>query len=137
MDYENQMKTRILATLHSIVDVWELEWVEISAQPSQGTVRLMQTGSFLTLLKIEYEFRAEHFRLLVYRDDKHIAGQCNIDYDDGIAIEQILAQFRALSPDTHAASSQTPSLSPAAHIPASHPNRLQALILSAGKSLPF
>ena len=64
----NQMQERILWTLHSIVDGWELEWVEIVNSPSQGTVRVMQAGEFRTLLKIEYEFYPERCRLLVYRD---------------------------------------------------------------------
>jgi len=99
MNYTNQMQDKILSAMRSIVDAWELEWVEVLGGPFQGTIRLMQAGGFRTLLKIEYEFQPERYRLLVYRDGKHIFGRCNIDYDDGLVIEQMLAQFRRLSPD--------------------------------------
>src|SRR5258705_1659791 len=100
MNSVNQMQDRILLALHSIVDAWELEWVEILGGPFAGTVRLMQAGGFRTLLKIEYEFQPERYRLLVYRDGQHLFGRCNMDYDNEVLIEQILAQFRRLSPQT-------------------------------------
>jgi hypothetical protein len=109
MNNVNQMQDKILSTLHSIVDGWELEWVEILGGPFQGTVRLMQAGGFRTLLKIEYEFQPERYRLLVYREGKHVFGRCNIDYDDGMVIEQILEQFRRLSADTLVDTPQTAS----------------------------
>jgi len=96
MNYVNQMQDKILTALRSIVDAWELEWVEILVGPFQGTIRLMQPGGFRTLLKIEYEFQPERYRLLVYRDGKHIVGRCNMDYDDGMLIEQVLEQFRCV-----------------------------------------
>src|SRR6266436_2323557 len=99
MNAVNQMQNKILSALRGIVDVWELEWVEVLGGECQGTVRLMQAGGFRTLLKIEYDFQPERYQLLVYRDGKHIFGRCNISYDDGALIEQILAQFRRLSPD--------------------------------------
>jgi len=99
MNHVNQMQDKILSAMRSIVSAWELEWVEILGGPFQGMIRLMQAGGFRTLLKIEYEFQPERYRLLVYRDGKHVFGRCNIDYDDGLLIEQILAQFRRLSPD--------------------------------------
>src|SRR5882672_5260651 len=95
----NQMQDKILSAVRSIVATWELEWVEILPGACQGTIRLTQAGGFRTLLKIEYEFRPERYQLLVYRDGKHAFGRCNIDYDDSAVIEQILAQFRRLSPD--------------------------------------
>src|SRR4051812_49066709 len=101
MDYLNEMHDRVLSALQSIVDGWKLEWVQIVSGPFQGTVRLLQSGQFQTLLKIEYEFQAERFRLLIYRDGKHISGRCNIDYDDGGVIEQIMTQFKRLRPDFH------------------------------------
>jgi hypothetical protein len=100
MNHVNQMQDKILSALRSIVDAWELEWVEILGGPFQGTIRLMQVGGFRTLLKIEYEFRPERYQLLVYREGRHIFGRCNIDYDDGILIEQILTQFRSFSADS-------------------------------------
>ena len=109
MNHMNQMQDRILSALHSIVDAWELEWVEILGGPFQGTVRLMQAGGFRTLLKIEYEFQPERYRLLVYREGKHVFGRCNIDYDEGMVIEQILEQFRRLSSDTLVDTPQTAS----------------------------
>jgi hypothetical protein len=97
MNYVNQMQDKIVSALHSIVEAWELEWVEIFGGPAAGTVRVMQHGGFRTLLKIEYEFQPERYRLLIYRDGRHILGRCNIDYDDGLLIEEILAEFRNLS----------------------------------------
>ena len=88
---------RVRYAFHKAVII--LRKVEILGGPFQGTIRLMQAGGFRTLLKIEYEFQPERYRLLVYRDGKHIFGRCNIDYDDGLVIEQMLAQFRRLSPD--------------------------------------
>ncbi|HEY1338728.1 MAG TPA: hypothetical protein VGF59_14530 [Bryobacteraceae bacterium] len=95
MNSMNQMQQKLLWALRSIVDTWELQWIEIPHSSSAGTVRLMRPESFRTLLKFEYEFEPERFRLLIYRDGRHIAGRCNIDYDNGDAIEQILAEFRA------------------------------------------
>jgi len=118
MNNVNQMQDKILSTLHSIVDAWELEWVEILGGPGQGTIRLMQAGGFRTLLKIEYEFRPERYQLLVYRDGKHIFGRCNINYDDGILIEQILEQFRRFSPDALLDVTETRSVSAPIDIPA-------------------
>src|SRR6266581_6557102 len=109
MNHMNQMQDRILSALHSIVSAWELEWVEILGGPFQGTIRLMQAGGFRTLLKIEYEFQPERYRLLVYREGKHVFGRCNIDYDEGMVIEQILEQFRRLSSDTLVDTPQTAS----------------------------
>jgi hypothetical protein len=96
MTFVNQMQDKLLSALHSIVDVWELEWVQILGGPFEGTVRLMQVGGFRTLLKIEYEFQTGHYRLLVYREGKHVLGRCNMDYDDGLLIEETLAKFRCL-----------------------------------------
>ena len=118
MNNVNQMQDKILSALHSIVDAWELEWVEILGGPGQGTIRLMQAGGFRTLLKIEYEFRPERYQLLVYRDGKHIFGRCNINYDDGILIEQILEQFRRFSPEALVGAPETHPVSAAVDIPA-------------------
>jgi hypothetical protein len=93
MNHVNQMQGKILSAMRSIVEAWELEWVEILGGPCQGTIRLMPAGGFRTLLKIEYEFQPERYQLLVYRDGKHIFGRCNISYDDGAMIEQILERF--------------------------------------------
>ena len=118
MNNANQMQDKILSMLHSIVDAWELEWVEIAGGPFQGTIRLMPPGGFRTLLKIEYEFQPERYRLLVYRDGRHIFGRCNIDYDDGILIEQILEQFRRLSAETLLGAPETHPVSAAVDTPA-------------------
>ena len=144
MEHVNHMKDKILSTLHSIVDEWELEWVEIADGGCRGAIRLMQAGRFQTLLKIEYEFQQERYRLLIYREGKHICGRCGIDYDDGAAIEQILGHFRRLIPQTNRAPSKTDRVPAAIGIPpaaltcpASHGSRFEALLLSASKSLPF
>jgi hypothetical protein len=139
MNNLNQMQDKILSTLHSVVDAWELEWVEIVGGPCQGTIRLMQAGGFRTMLKIEYEFQPERYRLLVYREGKHIFGRCNIDYDDGMTIEQILAQFRCLLPQTRVSAPETHPVSAAMGTPAaaltrqpSHPNFRRTLCRSLG-----
>src|SRR5882672_619073 len=118
MNNVNQMQDKILSTLHSIVATWELEWVEILPGACQGTIRLTQAGGFRTLLKIEYEFHPERYQLLVYRDGKHIFGRCNINYDDGTLIEQILAQFRRLSPDALLGEPETHPVAASVDIPA-------------------
>src|SRR5213075_315795 len=106
MNYVNQMQDRILSTLRDVVDAWELEWVEIVETPCQGVVRVLESGQFRTLLKIEYEFQSQRCRLLIYKEGKHIAGRCSIDYDDGAVIEQTFAQFRRLCPDSCPSSSK-------------------------------
>ncbi|SRR5258706_10764895 len=112
MNHVNQMQDKILTAMRSIVEAWELEWVEILGGPFQGTIRLMQAGGFRTLLKIEYEFQPERYRLLVYRDGKHVFGRCNIDYDDGLLIEQVLAQFRRFSRETLVSPAETDPVLP-------------------------
>lgn len=101
MKTANQMQDRLLSTMRAMVDEWGLDWVEITEDPSRGTVRLQQPGRYRTLLKIEYEFEAQRCRLLVYREGKQICGRCSVDYDDGVAIEQFLAGFRCLFPYAH------------------------------------
>jgi len=141
MDHANQMQHKLLTTLHSIVDGWALEWVEIVAGPYRGTIRLMEPGQFRTVLKIEYEFEPERCRLVVYREGKHICGRCSIDYDDGLLIEQILARFRRLLPESHPGAPATQPVPAATGMPASpvgdpqpHGGRFGAFALGASKS---
>ena len=99
MKFSNQMQDRLLAAMRAMADEWGLDWVEIAEDLSRGTVRLQQPGRYRTLLKIEYEFQAQRYRLLVYREGKQICGRCSVDYDDGVAIEQFLTRFRCLFPN--------------------------------------
>ena len=64
MSCVNQMQDKILSTLRSIIDASEVEWVQITSGPFQGTIRLIPVGGFRTLLKIEYEFEPQRYRLL-------------------------------------------------------------------------
>jgi len=92
----NQLQDKILAALRSIVEEHELEWVERKLGSSEGTVCIQRAGRFVTLLTLEYEFAAHQMRLILYRGIRHVGGRCGLCYDDGAAIEHVLAELREL-----------------------------------------
>ena len=96
-----EVKNKVISVLRSIAEENRLDWVEVKTREVEGTVRLQPPGRFVTLMKLVYEFEAHRCRLLLYREGRQLAGRCGIDYDDGAAIEQFLAQLRSFLRPLH------------------------------------
>jgi hypothetical protein len=92
----NDMRRKILGALKSQVQDCGLDWVEIRDFEGGGCVWFQPVGEFRTVLRLEYEFESRSCRLLLFRNGRHVAGRCGIQYDDGTAIEAVVEQFGGL-----------------------------------------